>query len=137
MSTTTATNKWGGTTTTTSFTNKQNSKYPTPVEVFKMNGQMKTQPEVVNVERGRMLDTDNQRLNVKIKFGQFEMDFEWTLNTRTNWVHTDDNPTRLDGIKIDGDSFQIEKSANTIMFDFNFDETKIGEEIEDRKHIII
>jgi hypothetical protein len=91
-------------------------------------------PEIVKIERGRMIDTDNQTLHLKIRFGKWFMDFAWTLNTRSNWVHTDEEPTRFDGVDIDEDSFQEVKDTNAIMFDFNFDAAKLGEEIEDRKH---
>ena len=93
-------------------------------------------PEIVKIERGNAIDTDSQALNVKIRFGKWFMDFAWTINNRTNWVHTNEDPTHLDGIEIDDDSFQIVKDANAIMFDFKFEATKIGEEIEERKHMI-
>ena len=95
-----------------------------------------TKAEVLKVECGGMIDIDSQSLNVKIRFGKWTMDFAWTINNKTNWVHTNDTPTHLDGVEIDEDSFQIEKDANAIMFHFNFDDAKIGEEIEDRKHLV-
>tara|TARA_R100001244_G_scaffold19724_2_gene20542 strand:+ start:1200 stop:1847 length:648 start_codon:yes stop_codon:yes gene_type:complete len=211
-------------TTTTSFTNNQSSKFPTPLEVFKKNeaatkvikevktnvfmildedrmeivnqtfgfeygsffhnekptpmlfatkkeanefaaGKLEiwdivnskfnhkfiqhkqnTQPEVVKVETGRMIDTDNQVLNVKIRFGKWLMDFGWTINTKTNWVHTDNDPTHLDGMEIeeivcdaiveDNRSQQITKDAHIILNHFDFEDAVVGKEIEDRKHMI-
>jgi len=99
-----------------------------------------TQPQIVNVERGRMIDTDNQVLNVKIRFGKWFMDFGWTINTRTNWVHTDNDPTHLDGVEIeeivcdaiveDNRSQQITKDAHAILNHFDFQDDEMGVEIE-------
>jgi len=103
-----------------------------------------TKPEVVKIETGKSIDTDSVHLNVKIRFAdKWDMDFVWTMNNKTNWVHTNAEPTHLDGVEIEetmdnvsNRSQQITKDAEVIMEYFNFDDDMIGVEIENREHLV-
>mgnify|MGYP003150946756 CR=1 FL=1 len=95
-------------------------------------------PQIVKVEHGRMIDTDNQRIHVTIRFAKWFMEFDWTLNTTSNWVHTDNDPTHLDGVEIEfADDTCVEmcqtgKDANAIMNHFDFQDDEMGVEIENK-----
>tara|TARA_R110000751_G_scaffold293964_1_gene401745 strand:- start:54 stop:590 length:537 start_codon:yes stop_codon:yes gene_type:complete len=100
-----------------------------------------TKPEVVKIETGKSIDTDSVHLNVKIRFAdKWDMDFVWTMNNKTNWVHTNAEPTHFNNVEIDED-IKLDlaaQNAKRIMLHFDFEEQEIliGEEIEDRKHHI-
>ena len=87
------------------------------------------------------IDTDSVHLNVKIRFAdKWDMDFVWTMNNKTNWVHTNAEPTHFNNVEIDED-IKLDlaaQNAKRIMLHFDFEEQEIliGEEIEDRKHHI-
>ena len=85
-------------------------------------------PEILSVEHGAPIDIESRHLHVKIRFGKWIMDFSWTLNTKSNWVHTNQDPTHLDGVEIDDDEWV--RSADKIMESFDFDDDMIGVEIE-------
>ena len=96
-----------------------------------------TKAEVLKVEMGSSIDTDSNHLNVKIRFAdKWDMDFAWTINNKTNWVHTNAEPTHFNTIEIDEECDLAAQNAKRIMLHFDFDDAKIGEEIEDRKHHI-
>ena len=114
-----------------------------------------TKPVITKVEMGGSIDTDSNNLFVTVKFAKWTMLFEWTINNKTNWVHTNAEPTHLDGVEIEeieekfcvgGGKFskvmtntelcQTGKDANAIIKHFGFDDDMFGVEIENRKHHI-
>jgi len=106
-----------------------------------------TKPEVVKIERGGSIDIESDVLHVVIRFAdKWDMEFDWTINNKSNWVHTNQTPTHLDECEIDNfvnDKNQWEtckkgKDAQAIMEHFDFDSfvDLFGEDVENRKHHI-
>lgn len=97
-----------------------------------------TKPEILKVEAGRMLDTDNQRIHVTTRFGKWTIEFDWSFNTRSNWVHTNNEPTHLDGVEVEwidftcGEENQTGKDARAILNHFDFQDDEMGMEIENK-----
>ena len=102
-----------------------------------------TKPELVKVETGGSIDTESKNLHVVIRFGKWFMEFDWVINLKSNWVHTNQTPTHLDECEIDNfvndknqwETCQKGKDAQAIMDHFDFDSfvDLFGEDIENRK----
>ena len=96
-----------------------------------------TKAEVVKVELGRHIDTQSNHLIVKIRFAHWFLTFDWKINCKTNFVHTDESPTHLDGADLSEATETERNNAKAIMHHFNFEAWQIGEEIEARTHNIL
>jgi hypothetical protein len=106
-----------------------------------------TQPELVSCEMGKSIDTESNHIIVRIRFAKWTMQFDWTINLKSNWVHTNQAPTHIangsdDDNEIENfindknqwETCEFGKDAQVIMehFDFETHVDLFGEAIEKR-----
>ena len=76
-----------------------------------------TKPVIKFCELGKSIDTESHKLHVHIQFAKWTLTFDWTINLKSNWVHTNHAPTHMDNLEISDDN----KDAQAIMDHFDFD----------------
>ena len=103
-----------------------------------INHRQNIRPELLSCELGKSIDTESKTITVDIRFAKWVMTFEWTINLKSNWVHTNMEPVLSDDH--DGkDKWLLapiftENDAQVIMEHFDFESCVdlFGEAIENR-----